>query len=62
MIQRIIFLACDVDICDTGESPQALTETEARRLARAAGWSVGANRDQPDYCPTHKEAARELSR
>lgn len=62
MIQRIIYVVCDAEIprpeggtypCDQ-DAPSAMTEGEARKLARAAGWKVGHNRDSIDLCPSHR--------
>lgn len=53
MIGRYIVVVCDEDCCGE-ESGPAMTETESRRQAREAGWKVGRNRDERDYCPLHR--------
>lgn len=53
-VSRMVVLMCDgaPDLCDE-ESPVGMDLSEARSLARAAGWHVGRTLDQNDYCPRH---------
>lgn len=58
MFGRDIWVSCDRDGCDTEEfhAPYGNTTfTELTRLARAAGWSIGAVNH---FCPTHRHLAR----
>jgi hypothetical protein len=40
----------------------ALSQDEARRIARECGWSVAAGAPVTDYCPVHARLGEDVTR